>query len=159
MAITEDELRPHLGSLRQYARLLARDPHRADDLVQEAITRFCISYKEGRELTNIQAYLRRILHNVWCDEAKNWRKRAAVSIDDVVPAEFSVECDPTHSLVMRDLHRAFIQLPQGQQDVLALVALEGLSYQETASALGVPIGTVMSRLSRARAALKTALEG
>lgn len=153
----EEELEPHLTALRQYARSMAGNRSMADDLVQEALRRY-IAHRRNPVIENLRAYLFRILRNVWNDTLAQARK-TAVSLTEIDPPLLTTEGDIMGRLALRDMCRAFAQLPDNQRETLALVALEGLSYAQAASALDVPIGTVMSRIHRARAALRRALEG
>lgn len=153
------ELEVHIASLRRYARALLRDRADAEDLVQEALARALSRADKFRPGTNLRAWLFTILHNVHVNQV-----RQKVSRPDDVPVE-----DVEHRLVsparqeerieLRDMSRALDALPLEQRQVLLLVALEGLKYDEVAEALGVPVGTVMSRLSRGREAIRARLAG
>lgn len=152
------EVEPHLSALLGYALSLERDRSRAEDIVQETLKRF-YTYRGGTGVANLRGYLFQILRNVWQDQLRE-KKKGPLSIEDVDQASlFAAVDDPMDRLIVRDLGRAFELLPQEQQDVITLVALEGLSYQKTAERLGVATGTVMSRLNRARVRLKSAIEG
>lgn len=153
------ELEVHIASLRRYARALLHDRADAEDLVQEALARALSRADKFRPGTNLRAWLFTILHNVHVNQV-----RQKVSRPDEVPVE-----DVEYRLVsparqeerieLRDMSRALDALPLEQRQVLLLVALEGLKYDEVAEALGVPIGTVMSRLSRGREAIRARLAG
>jgi len=145
--------------LRRYAMRKMRDLDVADDLVQESLTRACVAIDGGREIGNLRAYLFAILNNLFADELLR-RRRAGrfVSADD--EAEALVSPPPqTERLECRDLLSALQRLPARQKEIVVLIGLDGLSYQTAADALGIPIGTVMSRLSRGRIALRRMLEG
>lgn len=156
--MTEEELRPHLTALRRYALSIARDRSMADDLVQEALKRF-ITYRGDLTTEYPRAYLFRVLRNVRNDALAKANKAVVVSVAEIDPSLLTTEGEVMGRLALRDVRLAFARLPQNQRDTLSLVALRGLSYKEAARMLHVPIGTVMSRVNRARAALKQALEG
>lgn len=143
-----------LGALRRYAASLTRDQHDAEDLVQEALARAYAQRHQLRSAAHLRGWLLSILHNVFVSD---WRKRRKsggdlVSLDDAVEA--GVEPGQEHVVRLNQIKRAFMQLPDDQRAALHLVTIEGMSYQEAAAALDVPVGTLMSRLSRARAALR-----
>jgi RNA polymerase sigma-70 factor (ECF subfamily) len=132
------------------------NPALADDLVQEALTKALKNSGQLRDPQTTKAWLYRILSNCWRDHFR--RSRDTVDIDDVVLVEGETP-DLSHDrnqLIYR-VRNAIALLPMGQRQVLSLVDLEGCSYIEVAQILDVPIGTVMSRLSRARKALKERL--
>lgn len=144
----------HIGALRRYSRALVGNRADADDLVQECLTRVLAQMRAWREVRDLRAYLFTTLHNVFVDNGRR-RKSAGteVPIEDasarlVVPATQSIR------LEVRDMIAALGELPREQREVVLLVGMEGMSYIEAAQVLGVPIGTVMSRLSRGREALR-----
>ncbi len=143
--------------LRRYARALTGDGARADDLVQDTIERALSRWSLWRSGTNLRAWMFAIMHNVFVNQIKSAQRIEYVG-DDPLP---DLESRPTQSdaLEVRDLAGALQKLSPEQREVLLLVALEELSYDEAAKALGVPIGTVMSRLSRARERLRALLAG
>ncbi len=153
-----DGMEAHIKGLRRYALALVGDPADADDLVQESLRRV-LSYVSDRDsVENWKAYLYTTLHNV---RAVHYARRAAqnqVPIDDYAE---EISCPaPQHAhLDYLDLSRALMRLPTDQREVVLLVGLEGLSYREVADLLDIPVGTVMSRLSRARAALRRLMGG
>jgi RNA polymerase sigma-70 factor, ECF subfamily len=144
----------HLPALRRYARVLTRDPVCADDLVQQALLRAhekAHLYQPGRAL---RPWLLAILHNVFIDNARRQRaEHAALQVlaEDVTSSHPG---EQEGSALLREVIAGFARLPDSQRAVLHLVAIEGLTYQEAAEALGVRVGTIMSRLSRARATLR-----
>jgi RNA polymerase sigma-70 factor (ECF subfamily) len=133
---------------------LARDAETADDLVQDTLVRAL----RGEHLFHggdLRTWTFTILLNLDRNRRRGLaRKPFLAVIEDVDPAG-----PPGTDGTGRDIERGLVLLPQEQREVLLLVALEGLSYREAAEVQGVPIGTVMSRLSRARTALRTHLEG
>ena len=148
------EITAHVAALRRYALVLVGDPHEADDLVQEAITRVLAHMRAWRPVRDLRAYLFTTMHNVFIDSTRKRHNRTDhVPIDDVLGSLSSPAPQPRR-LEFRDLLQGLQALPEQQREVLLLVGLEGMSYLEAARVLDVPIGTVMSRLSRGREALR-----
>jgi RNA polymerase sigma-70 factor (ECF subfamily) len=149
-----------LPRLRRYARALRNDAG-ADDLVQDCIERALRKHSLWRRGTNMRAWLFRILYNLHLSSMRS-HKRApqTVPLDLLLPGSVG-GCDGNQleTLELKELAAAFRDLPAEQRDVIALVALEGMRYDEAAEILGVAMGTVRSRLSRGRAALREALAG
>ena len=142
--------------LRRYARALARDRTAADDLVQDTLERAWSKLHLYRRGTDLRAWLFTVMHNVHVNQRR--AARPSTPLDDEMP-ELSLPARETDTLVLRDLDAAIRRLPVDQREVLLLVALEDMSYDEAAQALGIPIGTVMSRLARAREKLRAMLSG
>jgi len=128
----------------------------ADDLVQETLAKALKNRNQLRDQKTIKAWLYRILSNCWRDHFR--RSRETVDIDDVILIESDTP-DRHHDRqqIIDRVRNAIARLPMGQRQVISLVDLEGCSYIEVAQILDTPIGTVMSRLSRARKALKDQL--
>lgn len=149
------DVESHIASLRRYARALMRDDAGADDLVQEALLRAIERAATFRAGGSLRAWLTGILHNEFINSV---RRQASEARRDRSLAELQGEAvsdgDQEHAVQLARLATRFHSLPEQQRAVMHLIAVEGLSYRETADAIGVPIGTVMSRLSRARAALR-----
>jgi RNA polymerase sigma-70 factor (ECF subfamily) len=141
--------------LRRYARALLGTPADADDLVQDTVARGWDKLASWRQGSDMRAWLFGIMHNLHVDRLRR-QPPAAEALDDSLPAPPS---DPAGRLVLRDLDSALRLLPPEQREVLLLVALEELSYQEVAAVLQIPAGTVMSRLSRGRERLRLLMEG
>lgn len=151
------DLELHIASMRRYARALSRDRSDADDLVQEALTRAVARADTFKAGTNLRAWLFTILHNVHVNRVRSRASRAdEVPVEDV---EDRLVTAPRQeeSVELREMMRVVRSLPDDQRKVLLLVAVEGLKYDEVARVLDVPIGTVMSRLSRAREAVRSRL--
>ena len=146
--------------LRRYARALTGDRPRADDLVQDTIERAIAKWSLWRPGTDLRAWMFTIMHNVFVNQIRR-SARDAVATDPAVLAELDLaDANVADTLVrLNGIERALAQLPEEQREVLLLVSLEGMSYDEVAYTLGVPAGTVMSRLSRARSRLAGLLEG
>jgi len=148
---------PHL---RRYARFLVRDIDLADDLVQECLLRAVANAERWRPGTNLRAWLFVILKNAFISERRQAARRSAtmisVSAEDRVEA--SVPAGQESYMELIEVHTAYRELSAEHREVLMLVAAEGLSYEEAAEILEVPVGTIRSRLSRARTALRQQLE-
>jgi RNA polymerase sigma-70 factor, ECF subfamily len=149
------EIAAHIPSLRRYARALAGDSHRADDLVQDTLERALAKFHLWRHGSDLRAWMFSIMHNVFINQLK---ARRELPLDDAVEdgLQSAPQSDP---LELRDLDVALRLLPVEQREVLLLVGLEQLSYAEVSKALGIPAGTVMSRLSRGRERLRSLMFG
>ena len=140
--------------LRRYARALARDVATADDLVQDCLARALGKLHLWQEGTDLRAWLFTILHNQYVNQVRRAvREGAAVGLSETEPM-LTRAPHQGKSLELRDLERAIAKLPEEQRAVILLVGLEGMRYEEVAEVLGVPVGTVRSRLSRGREALR-----
>ena len=142
--------------LRRYARALAGDRASADDLVQDTLERAWAKLHLYRRGTDLRAWLFTVMHNVHVNRVR--ATRPTDTLDDEMP-ELAQRASQGDSLMVRDLDRAIARLPEEQRAVLLLVTLEDMSYEEVARTLGTPIGTVMSRLSRAREKMRAMLAG
>ncbi len=142
--------------LRRYARALVSDRARADDLVQDTLERAWNKFHLWRPGSDLRAWLFTVMHNVHVNQVRASRDHAM--LDDEGP-EMAVAGVQGASLEIRDLERALAVLPPEQREVLLLIALEDMSYVEVATMLDIPIGTVMSRLSRAREKLRALMHG
>ncbi len=143
--------------LRRYARALTGDATRADDLVQDTIERALSRWSLWRSGTNLRAWMFAIMHNLFVNQIKSAQRIEYVG-DDPLP-DLASRATQSDALEVRDLAGALQRLSPEQREVLLLVGLEELSYEQAAKALGIPIGTVMSRLSRARERLRALLAG
>jgi RNA polymerase sigma-70 factor, ECF subfamily len=148
-ATFESEVIAWLPQLRRYARALTGDPAWADDLVQDTAERALARWSAFRPQTNLRAWLLTILRHIHIDQL---RARREIAVDDETAPWRTLEAPrgEVDGLVLRDVQRALYCLPVEQREVMLLVGVEELTYQEASGVLGVPIGTVMSRLSRAR---------
>lgn len=142
--------------LRRYARALVSERAAADDLVQDTLERAWSKLHLYRHGTDLRAWLFTVMHNVHVNQVRAARPTATLEDDMPELAQRAVQGD---ALLVRDLERAIAALPAAQREVLLLVALEDLSYEETARVLGIPIGTVMSRLARARERVRALMQG
>lgn len=139
--------------LRRYARALVRHPQDADDLVQDTLERAWTKSGHWSGVRDMRAWLFSLMHNVHVD---NLRRPSPDTVDISDEAMLSVAVNPSHdaALHIRDLEWALSQLPVEQREVLLLVTLEDMSYTDVARTLHIPVGTVMSRLSRGRERLR-----
>ncbi len=142
--------------LRRYARALVGDRAGADDLVQDTLERAWAKLHLYRRGTDLRAWLFTVMHNVHVNRVRATRTTDVLQEEMPELAQSGAQGD---ALLLRDLDRAIAQLPADQRAVLLLVTLEEMSYDEVARTLGIPIGTVMSRLSRAREKLRTLMSG
>jgi len=148
------EVASHVAALRRYALVLVGDAHEADDLVQECMSRVLAQMRSWRPVRDLRAYMFTTLHNVFVDNSRRQRvRRTDVPLENAL-ASLSLPANQLKRLEFRDLVTALGKLPSQQREVVLLIGLEGMSYIEAARVLGVPIGTVMSRLSRGREALR-----
>jgi RNA polymerase sigma-70 factor, ECF subfamily len=147
----------HLPHLRAFARSLAASKDQADDLVGEAVARALAAAHQFRPGTNFKAWIFTILRNAFYTEGrKRWNR--VVALDDNVYNQPSIGPTQEDSLAFCDFRRAFIQLSPRQREVLMLVGNGDLSYEEVAEHCQCPVGTVKSRVSRARLDLKRMLD-
>lgn len=151
----EDKVVKHIPNLRRYARALLRgDTLAADDLVQDCLERALSRIHRWRTNSDMRAWLFTIMHNINANQIRRLTNGPQfVDIADDLHAASSADTAESH-LKLRDLHHAISDLPIEQREILLLVSLEGLRYQQVATILGIPEGTVMSKLSRARQQLR-----
>jgi RNA polymerase sigma factor (sigma-70 family) len=157
MADADALLEQQIPALRRYAYGLVRNAEAADDLVQDTLERALSRWVLRRGEGDLRAWLFAILHNRYVDQYRRTKRQGdSVDLDDA-----SVPPSPPRQeagLEMQDVLAALDQLPAEQKSLLLLVGVEDLSYDEAARVAGVPIGTVMSRLARARQKLRSILE-
>ena len=152
---TPADIEEQLPHLRGYARALTRDAGAADDLVQDALLRAYEKASTYRPGNSLRSWLLSIVHNLFVDQKRRWaseQKRDARLVDARAPAVAQGEQE--QAVYLAEVSARFAALPEDHRAVLSLIGVQGLSYQEAAATLGVPVGTVMSRLHRARAALR-----
>ncbi|WP_205821030.1 sigma-70 family RNA polymerase sigma factor [Methylobacterium nonmethylotrophicum] len=148
-----------LVPLRRYARSLTRDTAQADDLVHDTLVRALERQGTLRPGTNLRTWLMTVLHNAFIDDQR--RRKVEARYADAL-GQLADEATPPAQeghVRLAQVREAFQRLPAEQREALHLVTIEGLAYQEAADVLGIPIGTLMSRLGRARAALRTIESG
>jgi RNA polymerase sigma-70 factor (ECF subfamily) len=160
-----DDPRKLLGQftprLRRFAQTLTRSQADADDLVQSTFERALVCLEQWEPGTRLDSWLYRIAQNLWIDQRRAAQLRGPFEGADAamqLMGEDGRELSE-RQLMIRDAMRALAELPEDQQAVLALVSIEGLPYGEAAKVLGIPIGTVMSRLARARRAIAARVLG
>lgn len=150
------DLLEHIHALRRYANALVGNQADADDLVQESLKRALVYLDGDRRIDNLRAYLFTVLHNVRIDAYKKQaRAGRAVPVEETVLV--SGAAPPADRVACHEAVRAIRRLSEEHRQVLLLVGVEGMSYREAAGVLGLPVGTVMSRLNRARTALRESL--
>lgn len=154
MAGSYRDIEAEIPRLRRYARALTRDLITADDLVQECLTRALSKLHLWQQGTDLRAWLFTILHNQYINHVRRTaREGTAVGLSGHEPLLARAPQQGTR-LELRDLERAIAKLPRAQRLVILLIGLEGMSYREVATVLDVPVGTIRSRLSRGREALR-----
>jgi len=146
-------LEAEIPRLRRYARALTRDVSRADDLVQSCLTRAVAKQHLWQYGTDLRAWLFTILHNQHVNDVRrSIREGTLVELADA--PQLTVQSNAISALQLRDLETALGKLAPEQRQVILLVGLEGMAYDEVAAVLNVPVGTVRSRLSRGRDQLR-----
>jgi len=151
-------LEAQIPPLRRYARALLRDASRADDLIQDTLVRALAKQHLWQEGSNLRAWLFTLMHNLHVNVVRQAvREGTMIDVDDVSATLVAIS-DPTASRQLSELEEAIARLPIEQREVVLLVGLEGLRYHEAAEILRVPVGTVRSRLSRARETLRRLFE-
>ena len=159
--MTSDDLaaliEPHIPALRRYAYALTRDHARADDLVQDALERVLGRWHLRRDGGDLRAWMFAILHNRFIDDRR--RNRSSGRGDAWHEGNGAVAPEQDSALLRRDMLNALGDLSDDQRAVLLLVGVEGMSYEAAGRVLGIPSGTVMSRLSRARNRFRGLLDG
>lgn len=151
---TSRELQEQIPSLRRYARTLANQEADAEDLVQDCVERALVNEHRFRRGTKLRRWLFTILHNLHCDSARRHGRRGVhVPIEEWHEGASQAE-HQTGKLMFRDFRRAFWKLSRQDQQVLVLVGIRGWSYERVARSLGIAVGTVKSRLFRARERLR-----
>jgi len=145
----------HIPRLRRYARALVGDRYIADDLVQDTLERAWNKFYLWRQGSDLRAWLFTIMHNVFVNQARRRRYEIEQAMDEL-PA-VAVRATQGDQLELEDVDRALRSLSLEQREVVLLIAVEQLTYDEVGRALGIPIGTVMSRLSRGRERMRQLL--
>ena len=148
----------HLPRLRRYATALTRDTERAEDLLQDTVERAYRKWHLWQPNSNLRAWLFSIMHNVYMNQVAREAKRPTlVPLDEML--EVSSAANNEAQMATRDLLAALAQLSPEQREVVLLVCLEDMKYEEVAYVLRIPIGTVRSRLARGREQLRRLMEG
>ena len=148
-----------LGALRRYALSLTRHPADAEDLVHDTLVKAIERQEQFRLGRNLRTWLLSILHNAFVDGQRSRRAETLRAAEFGRAADNAAPAGQEHSARLHEVREAFMTLPDDQRAALHLVSIDGLSYEEAAVALGVPVGTVVSRISRARARLRSIEDG
>lgn len=161
MQRNEGDLAEEIAGLRRYARLLVRDPAEADDLVQDCLVRALEKWRAVAGVRDLRRYLFSILHNLHIDGTRTRNRRGpAIPIEAAGSVvQLTQPANQNAHIEVADMRAALDKLPEAQRRVILLVGLSGFSYEETAEITGAPLGTVMSRLSRGREALRRHMAG
>ncbi|MDC0737859.1 RNA polymerase sigma factor [Cognatishimia sp. SS12] len=152
-----DELTEHLGALRAFALSLTRNAATADDLVQDTLVKAWTNIESFKPGSNMRAWLFTILRNTFYSLRRK-RKREVEDADGSLSLALASKPDHDGRLNMRDFMQAFNQLPDTQREALVLVGAGGFSYEEAAATCDVAVGTIKSRVGRARATLAEMLQ-
>lgn len=153
----ESLITPHIPRLRRYARALAGERSAADDLVQDTLERALSRFHLWRQGSDLRAWLFTIMHNIYVNQARARMRHPHETLDE--PSADALQSREPDWGELRDIDDALSRLPGEQRVVLLLVGLEQFTYEEAAQVLDIPIGTVMSRLSRGRERLRQMLDG
>jgi RNA polymerase sigma factor (sigma-70 family) len=155
--LTVEKTLDHIPALRRYARLLTGDRTRADDLVQDTLERACVKWSLWQPGSALRSWLLTLMHNLYLNQRRDWRHDdSRCGLDDVEEASHEPFVDVGQRL---DMSQALVRMSPALREVLLLVTVEEYTYAEAASILDIPIGTVMSRLHRAREQLRGLVEG
>jgi RNA polymerase sigma-70 factor, ECF subfamily len=149
----------HIPHLRRYARALTGEMARADDLVQDTLERAWIKFHLWQPALELRPWLFTIMHNLYVNQVRANARRAQVALSEEDASALATRANQSDILEVKDIAACLDRLPSEQREVLLLVSLEDLSYTQVAEILGIPVGTVTSRLARARARLRTLLDG
>ena len=153
-----DDIAALLPRLRRFGRTLARNMEDADDLVQIAVERALTHSHQWQPGTRLDSWMFRIMQNAWIDESRARERRQQTFVEEEAGENVGVSTNDAQMDVLA-VRRAVAQLSDEQRAVVGLVLVEGLPYKEAADVLGIPIGTLTSRLARARDALQAILAG
>jgi RNA polymerase sigma-70 factor (ECF subfamily) len=147
-----------LPGLRRYAAALAGSVAAGDDLVQDCLERALRQASRLREAQKLAPWLRSILHNLFIDELRRKRSRGIEEDITEMADEFAISVSPVERAPLHEFTAAMDSMSPEHRQILLLVGLEGMNYRQIADELHIPMGTVMSRLARARERLRNALE-
>lgn len=153
-------IEPMVPALRRYASALLRKPDLADDLVQDCLERVIKRWDQRRHDDDTRPWVFSIAHNLAVDYLRQQARRGVhVAIEDIEEGEMARPASQEDHICSDEVLRLLATLPQEQRSVILLVSVEDMSYSETAKALGIPVGTVMSRLARGRERLLRLMDG
>ena len=145
-----------LPRLRRFARNLTRDPHDADDMLQIALERALTRLDQWQRDARLDSWMFKIVRNAWIDEVRSRGRRDKIFLPEEKGVDVGVDTAAMQATLM-SVQTAMLRLPEEQRMAVSLVLIEGLPYKEAAEVLEVPIGTLTSRLARAREALQALL--
>ena len=148
----------HIPGLRRYARALTGNAWAADDLVQDTLERACSRWRLWLAGSDLRAWLFTLMHNLFVSQLRQAQRQSPEPTLDLEAVAHTLHADGPAPGSSLDLQRCLLRLPLEQRAVLLLVCMEEMGYAEVAKVLGVPLGTVMSRLSRARARMRELLD-
>ena len=154
----DETILAQLPVLKKYALKLTKSAHLAEDLVQDCLARALSRRHLFNREANIRPWLFTVMHNLHVSSCRQSNVRLAFTKNQIAMSSEGREATQEHTTDLNRVFRAINTLPSEQRDVLVLVAIQELSYQEAADALGIPIGTVMSRLARGREKIRTLLK-
>jgi len=155
---TSQQIERQIPRLRRYARALTGDTARADDLVQDTLERAWGRWHLWRRGSDLRAWLFAIMHNLFVNQVRDRRRPDTLSLDEH-QMDWPQRAAQEDGLAVRDIAAALEQLPAEQREAVLLVGLEDLSYAQAAEVMGIPVGTLMSRLARGRERLRMMMEG
>lgn len=158
-SVSDLEIEAQIPALRRFARSLARNPDEADELVQDTLLQALSRWRQLRRSGSIRAWLFQILFNLHRARGRSRQRELARFSDEIAADHPDPASDQSHALHLRDVLSACERLPEDQRIALELVTMADMTYEEVARVTDVPVGTVMSRLSRARERLRSELEG
>ena len=157
---TAAELNAVLPALRRFAISLTRNEDRADDLVQDSVERSLLKAEHFEPGTNLRSWIFTVCRRIFLNQIRKQKSQGvSVELDDAPQAKLSEAAPQTSALAFKEMAGHFDRLPLRDKVVLSLVVIEGMKYEEAAAMLNVPVGTVRSRLSRARNRLKALVDG
>lgn len=154
-----NDLQAHVASLRRYAYMLCRNHSDADDLVQETLVKAIAAADRYDSTKSLRVWLFTILYNSFISSQRQYMRRARAASFLAVHDEAAQPPEQEKQVEVQQIMRMVGRLTPEQQSVMILVAVEGLSYEEAATVIGVPSGTVMSRLARGREQLRRLVQG
>lgn len=143
--------------LRRFARTLTRNPHDADDVVQIALERALTRSSQRQSDARLDSWLFKIVRNAWIDEIRARGRREKLFVDEEAGEQVGIDTMAQETDLM-SVHAAMARLPEDHRMTVSLVLVEGLSYKEAAEVLDIPVGTLTSRLARARDTLQALLD-
>lgn len=156
--MTQERIVDQIPSLRRYARALTGDAWAADDLVQDTLERACSKWRLWLVGSDLRAWLFTVMHHLFISQIRRAQRQGVHRHVDFDEVEHELTAPDAGREQALDLQRCLMLLPEDQRVVLLLVSVEALSYMEVAGILKVPVGTVMSRLSRARHRLQALMD-